>query len=297
MEVTEEKIRLDKYISDHSDYSRNLVINMIKNNSILVNGVPAKASYKVHIGDIITIKELPRLDEEITPWDYPVEVIYEDEYLMIINKPSGMTVHPGSGNHNHTLVNALIAHTKNLSDVNGLERLGIVHRIDKDTSGIIVVAKTNKAHEVLAEGFKNHTIKREYLALLCGVLPHDNVTIDAPIGRDVTNRLRMCVTPTNSKKAITHLKVLKRYKEYTLIKARLETGRTHQIRVHTKYIGYPVYNDPVYTNKECSEFGQFLHSYSIELNHPITNEKLVFTAELPPYFQDFLDKLETEEKN
>ena len=197
----------------------------------------------------------------------------------------------------HTLVNALKSYTDKLSDINGVERLGIVHRIDKDTSGLIMVAKTNKAHEILGEYFKEHSIKREYIALLCGIFPHDTATIDAPIGRDEKNRLRMTVTPNNSKKAITHLEVLKRYKAgYTLVKARLETGRTHQIRVHTKYIGYPVYNDPVYSNKSADDFGQFLHSYSMEFIHPITKEKMYFKKDVPKYFKDFLDKLDNEEK-
>ena len=207
-----------------------------------------------------------------------------------------MVVHPGNGNKDHTLVNALKNYTDKLSDINGVERLGIVHRIDKDTSGLIMVAKTNKAHEILGEYFKEHSIKREYIALLCGVFPHDTATIDAPIGRDEKNRLRMTVTPNNSKRAVTHLEVLKRYKAgFTLVKARLETGRTHQIRVHTKYIGYPVYNDPVYANKSTGDFGQFLHSYSMEFIHPITKEKMYFKRDVPKYFQDFLDKLNNEE--
>lgn len=290
-------VRIDKYIADNTDYSRNLILNLIKNGDILVNDSKIKPSYKVKQGDKITINNVKTDTEDITPWDYPLDIVFEDDDIIIINKPSGMVVHPGNGNKDHTLVNALKSYTDKLSDINGVERLGIVHRIDKDTSGLIMVAKTNKAHEILGEYFKEHSIKREYIALLCGIFPHDTATIDAPIGRDEKNRLRMTVTPNNSKKAITHLEVLKRYKAgYTLVKARLETGRTHQIRVHTKYIGYPVYNDPVYSNKSTNDFGQFLHSYSMEFIHPITKEKMYFKRDVPEYFKDFLDKLDNEEK-
>ena len=290
-------VRIDKYIADNTDYSRNLILNLIKNGDILVNDSKIKPSYKVKQGDKITINNVKTDTEDITPWDYPLDIVFEDDDIIIINKPSGMVVHPGNGNKDHTLVNALKSYTDKLSDINGVERLGIVHRIDKDTSGLIMVAKTNKAHEILGEYFKEHSIKREYIALLCGIFPHDTATIDAPIGRDEKNRLRMTVTPNNSKKAITHLEVLKRYKSgYTLVKARLETGRTHQIRVHTKYIGYPVYNDPVYSNKSTDDFGQFLHSYSMEFIHPITKEKMYFKRDVPKYFKDFLDKLDNEEE-
>lgn len=290
-------VRIDKYIADNTDYSRNLILNLIKNGDILVNDSKIKPSYKVKQGDKITINNVKTDTEDITPWDYPLDIVFEDDDIIIINKPSGMVVHPGNGNKDHTLVNALKSYTDKLSDINGVERLGIVHRIDKDTSGLIMIAKTNKAHEILGEYFKEHSIKREYIALLCGIFPHDTATIDAPIGRDEKNRLRMTVTPNNSKKAITHLEVLKRYKAgYTLVKARLETGRTHQIRVHTKYIGYPVYNDPVYSNKSTDDFGQFLHSYSMEFIHPITKEKMYFKRDVPKYFKDFLDKLDNEEE-
>ena len=289
-------VRIDKYLADNTDYSRNLILNLIKNGDILVNDKKIKPSYKVKCGDKITINNIKTDTDDITPWDYPLDIVYEDDDIIIVNKPSGMVVHPGNGNKDHTLVNALKNYTDKLSDINGVERLGIVHRIDKDTSGLIMVAKTNKAHEILGEYFKEHSIKREYIVLLCGVFPHDTATIDAPIGRDEKNRLRMTVTPNNSKRAVTHLEVLKRYKAgFTLVTARLETGRTHQIRVHTKYIGYPVYNDPVYANKSMGDFGQFLHSYSMEFIHPITKEKMYFKRDVPKYFQDFLDKLDNEE--
>lgn len=210
---------------------------------------------------------------------------------MIINKPSGMVVHPGNGNHEHTLVNALLGYTNNLSTNNDDIRPGIVHRIDKDTSGLMVVAKNNKCHELLAEAFKNKTINRYYTALVIGELDTESGIIDAPIGRDPNERKRYTVTKQNSKKAITHFNVIKRYKGYTLLNLKLDTGRTHQIRVHMKYIGYPIYNDPVYTNAKCSDFGQFLHSREIDFNHPITNKHLHFTAPLPKEFQDFINNL------
>lgn len=290
-------IRIDKYLSSNTSYSRNTILEMIENGYILVNNVVVKPSYKLKLKDNIFIKDGYIKDVTVEKKDIPLDIVYEDNDIIIINKPSGLVVHPGNGNYNNTLVNGLLYYTDNLSNNNGLERVGIVHRIDKDTSGLILACKNNKAHEVMALEFKNHTIKRTYIALLEGVLPHNKVTVDAPIGRDVSNRLKMAVTNKNSKNAITHIEVIKRYKNYTLVKCLLETGRTHQIRVHTKYIGYPVFNDPVYSNKPCTEFGQFLHSYSMEFNHPITKKHLYFECPLPKEFQDFLNKLEIEENS
>lgn len=290
-------IRIDKYLSSNTSYSRNTILGMIENGYILVNNVVEKPSYKLKLKDNIFIKDGYIKDVTVEKKDIPLDIVYEDNDIIIINKPSGLVVHPGNGNYNNTLVNGLLYYTDNLSNNNGLERVGIVHRIDKDTSGLILACKNNKAHEVMALEFKNHTIKRTYIALLEGVLPHNKVTVDAPIGRDVNNRLKMAVTNKNSKNAITHIEVIKRYKNYTLVKCLLETGRTHQIRVHTKYIGYPVFNDPVYSNKPCTEFGQFLHSYSMEFNHPITKKHLYFECPLPKEFQDFLNKLEIEENS
>lgn len=290
-------IRIDKYLSSNTSYSRNTILGMIENGYILVNNVVVKPSYKLKLKDNIFIKDGYIKDVKKKKKDIPLDIVYEDNDIIIINKPSGLVVHPGNGNYNNTLVNGLLYYTDNLSNNNGLERVGIVHRIDKDTSGLILACKNNKAHEVMALEFKNHTIKRTYIALLEGVLPHNKVTVDAPIGRDVNNRLKMAVTNKNSKNAITHIEVIKRYKNYTLVKCLLETGRTHQIRVHTKYIGYPVFNDPVYSNKPCTEFGQFLHSYSMEFNHPITKKHLYFECPLPKEFQDFLNKLEIEENS
>ena len=290
-------IRIDKYLSSNTSYSRNTILGMIENGYILVNNVVVKPSYKLKLKDNIFIKDGYIKDVTVEKKDIPLDIVYEDNDIIIINKPSGLVVHPGNGNYNNTLVNGLLYYTDNLSNNNGLERVGIVHRIDKDTSGLILACKNNKAHEVMALEFKNHTIKRTYIALLEGVLPHNKVTVDAPIGRDVNNRLKMAVTNKNSKNAITHIEVIKRYKNYTLVKCLLETGRTHQIRVHTKYIGYPVFNDPVYSNKPCTEFGQFLHSYSMEFNHPITKKHLYFECPLPKEYQDFLNKLEIEENS
>lgn len=284
--------RIDKYLSEILDESRSVITKMIDEGFILVNNQKVKASKSLKENDLISIQDGFKIDCDIKPSDIPLNIIFEDENVILINKQSGLTVHPGSGNYDNTMVNALMYYTNNLSDISGDERPGIVHRIDKDTSGLILVAKNNKSHQILAEDFKNKRIKREYIALINGVFPHNKATIDAPIGRDETDRKKMTVTDKNSKKAITHLTVLKRYKDYTLVSLILDTGRTHQIRVHMKYIGYPIYNDPVYSNKKATEFGQFLHSYKINFEEPITKEKLEFIAPLPKEFQDFLNTLE-----
>lgn len=284
--------RIDKYLSEILDESRSVITKMIDEGFILVNNQKVKASKSLKENDLISIQDGFKIDRDIKPADIPLNIVFEDENVILINKQSGLTVHPGSGNYDNTMVNALMYYTNNLSDISGDERPGIVHRIDKDTSGLILVAKNNKSHQILAEDFKNKRIKREYIALINGVFPHNKATIDAPIGRDETDRKKMTVTDKNSKKAITHLTVLKRYKDYTLVSLILDTGRTHQIRVHMKYIGYPIYNDPVYSNKKATEFGQFLHSYKINFEEPITKEKLEFIAPLPKEFQDFLNTLE-----
>ena len=251
-----------------------------------------KASYKINLNEEIIIHDEEfKVEEDILPVKMDLNIVYEDEYLMVINKPSGLVVHPGNGNYNNTLVNGLMYYTKNLSDVGGEFRPGIVHRIDKDTSGLLLIAKTNQVHEILADDFKNKRIKREYIALLDGVFRQGSATIDAPIGRDKQNREKMAVVE-DGKHAVTHMKVLKRYKEYTLVSCILETGRTHQIRVHMAYIGYPVHNDPVYAKKEATSFGQFLHSYKMNFVHPITKKEMEFTCPLPKYFEEFLDSLE-----
>lgn len=292
VKVTEENERIDKYIAKTTDLSRTLISKMINNGFILVNNKKTKNNYKVKLNDIITIDENYKESTAVLPEKMDLNIVYEDNDILIINKPSGMVVHPGNGNYSGTLVNGLMYYTNNLSSVNGEIRPGIVHRIDKDTSGLIIVAKNNKAHEILSNYFQNKTITRTYIALVKGELKTNSATIDAPIGRSEKDRKKMAVTSKNSKNAVTHLTVLKRYKGYTLVKLKLDTGRTHQIRVHMQYIGHPVYNDPVYTNDKCSEFGQFLHSYSMEFIHPITKEKMYFECPLPDYFEDFLKCLE-----
>ena len=290
--VDEANVRIDKYLASKLDYSREYIGKLIDSKLVLVNEKVVKASYKVSLNDEIIIHdEEMKIENNILPVKMDLDIVYEDEYLMVINKPSGLVVHPGSGNYNNTLVNGLMYYTKNLSDIGGEARPGIVHRIDKDTSGLLLIAKTNKVHEMLADDFKNKRIKREYIALLDGVFMGGSATIDAPIGRDKQNRERMAVVE-DGKHAVTHLKVLKRYDQYTLVSCILETGRTHQIRVHMAYIGYPVHNDPVYSKREATSFGQFLHSYKMNFVHPITKKGMEFVCPLPKYFEEFLDHLE-----
>ena len=289
--VERENERLDKYIASVTDYSRELVTKMLKDDYILVNGKLEKGSYKVKNGDIISIKERYVQEMDVVPKKMDLNIVFEDDYLMVINKPSGLTVHPGSGNSDNTLVNGLMYYTNNLSSVGGDFRPGIVHRLDKDTSGLMIIAKDNKCHTLLADDFKNKRIHREYVALLDGVFPQNSATIDAPIKKKKENFEKMTVA-AGGKKAITHLSVIKKYKDYTLVRLALETGRTHQIRVHLSYIGYPVHNDPVYSKKPSDDFGQFLHSEYLKFVHPITGETLEFRADLPKQFAYFLESLE-----
>ncbi len=288
VEVLREE-RIDKYLTEELGISRSTVKKMIDEGFVLVNGKKVKASLILSEADELFVKDGFIKEASFEAEDIPINIVYEDDDLLVINKKSGMVVHPGNGNTSGTLVNALMHYTKNLSNKEAF-RPGIVHRIDKDTSGLMLVAKNDKAHDILAEGFKNKTIKREYIALVCGVIGEDSGVIDAPIGRDAKDRKKMCVTSENSKKAVTHFKVLKRYEHYTLLRLILDTGRTHQIRVHMKYIGHPVYNDPVY-GKAYNDFGQFLHSASIDFEQPTTHEHLHFECDVPIEFQDFLDTL------
>lgn len=288
VEVLREE-RIDKYLAEELDISRSTVKKMIDEGFVLVNGKEVKASLILSEADELFVKDGFIKEASFEAEDIPINIVYEDDDLLVINKKSGMVVHPGNGNTSGTLVNALMHYTKNLSKKEAF-RPGIVHRIDKDTSGLMLVAKNDKAHDILAEGFKNKTIKREYIALVCGVIQEDSGVIDAPIGRDTKDRKKMCVTSENSKKAVTYFKVLKRYEHYTLLRLILDTGRTHQIRVHMKYIGHPVYNDPVY-GKAYNDFGQFLHSASIDFEQPTTHEHLHFECDVPKEFQDFLDTL------
>ncbi|MGM9881338.1 MAG: RluA family pseudouridine synthase [Bacilli bacterium] len=287
--------RLDKYLGETTDYTRSKIKKMIDNESILVNGKKVKPSYILKENDNISLTDYVE-DIDILPENIPLDILYEDDYLIVVNKESGMVVHPAPGNYKGTLVNALMYHTNHLSTVNTSIRPGIVHRIDADTSGLLLVAKNDHVHNILAEAIQKKEVVREYIALVSGVIKEDSATIDAPIGRDPKNRKKMCVTSENSKDAITHLTVIERYKNATLIRCKLETGRTHQIRVHLNYIGHPIINDPVYGHKKLIDpnFGQMLHAEKISFVHPITKEYLSFTKEPPKRFMEIL-KLYKEE--
>lgn len=283
--------RLDKYLSTSLEISRSKIQKLTKQGKITVNGKIVSASYQVKEEDYITIDDELDFTITIEPENIPLDIIYEDEYLMVINKKSGMVVHPAPGNYSHTLVNALLYYL-NLGKTKNM-RPGIVHRLDKDTSGLMLVAKTEEILENLSQMIKEKKVKRHYLALVEGIIGPESATIDAPIGRDQNNRERMCVTDINSKEAITHIKVLKRYIKNTLIECILDTGRTHQIRVHLSYINHPVVNDPIYNKKKSTSFGQMLHSKSIEFIHPITKKNLYFEQDVPIEFQNYIENLET----
>ena len=289
--IDNDGIRIDKYLLDKLDISRNKIQKLINDNNILVNGKSVKTSYIVRVDDLIECDFLYKEKIDILPEDIPLDIVYEDDDLLVVNKPSGMVVHPAVGNYSHTLVNALMYHCNNLSQVNGVIRPGIIHRIDADTSGLLLVAKNDMAHVDLAKQISEKSVKREYIALVDGVIKEDTATIDAPIGRDVKNRKKMCVTADNSKDAITNIKVIERYKNSTLITCSLLTGRTHQIRVHMNYIGHSVINDPVYGSKKLvdSLFGQMLHARKIGFVHPRTHEYMEFTCEPPEKFLDILE--------
>ena len=289
--------RIDSYLSKRLDFSRSKIVKMLNNNSILVNDKEIKNSYQLKVGDVITIGEYIEEDMSIEPENIPLEIVYEDDDVIVVNKPNGMVVHPAIGNNHGTLVNALLYHSKKLSDINGEFRPGIVHRIDAYTTGLLMVAKNNKAHEILANELSKKETTRKYVALVWGVIKEDTATIDAPIGRDSNDRKKMAVTSINSKDAITHLKVLKRFKDATLIELQLETGRTHQIRVHMNYIEHPVVNDPVYGKRKLiDETGQCLHAKTIGFIHPTTNKYMEFTSELPECFTNILNIFEEEKK-
>ncbi len=291
IKVEENNIRLDKYLMNNTEYSRSKLQKMIDEGYILVNDKIVKASYSVRLGDVITIDEYEE-ESNIEPENIPLDIVYEDDYLLVINKPSGMVVHPAPGNYHGTLVNALMYHVNQLSNVNGSIRPGIVHRIDADTSGLLLVAKDDNTHNDLAKQISEKSVTRKYLCLVHGVINEDSATIDAPIGRDVHDRKKMCVTGENSKDAITHIRVLERYAKATLIECTLETGRTHQIRVHMSYINHPVVNDPVYGyNKlDDKEFGQMLHAKEIGFVHPISHKFMDFVVEPPQKFNEILEK-------
>lgn len=295
IEVKDDKrVRIDVYLSNELDYPRSKIQKMIENDYILVNNRKVKNSYKLEKNDIIEIKEYNE-NIEIKAENIPLDIVYEDDDVIVVNKKSGMVVHPGAGNYSKTLVNALMHYSKNLSKVNGDFRPGIVHRIDKDTSGLLLVAKNDFAHNFLAKELEEKKVNRVYIALVSGNINHDTGTVDAPIGRNPNDRKKMDVTDKNSKNAITHFKVLERYKNATLIECKLETGRTHQIRVHMKYINHPVINDPIYgSKKNVSGFGQLLHAKTIGFHHPRTNEYLEFSVPIPDEFNEILDKYKEE---
>lgn len=288
-------LRLDKVlVSELKDRSREFIMRLIDEGEVLVNDKKAKNSYRVKENDEITINIPEAKNLDATPQDIPLDIVYEDDDIIVINKPRDLVVHPSNGHEDGTLVNALLAHCTNLSGINGVKRPGIVHRIDKDTTGLLVVAKNDYAHEFLAKQLEDHTLHREYIALVKGVIKEEDGKIIAPIGRDKYNRQKMAVDVKNGKPAVTHFHVLKRFNQYTLISCVLETGRTHQIRVHMNYIGYPIEGDQVYGPKSHLLFdkGQLLHAEKLILIHPKTKKKMTFSAPLPKDFQDVIDNLE-----
>lgn len=285
--------RIDKVISNiDGEWSRSQVQQWIKDGNVTVNGSSSKANYKCNTGDVIvvTIPEPESLD--VVPEEMDLEIFYEDKDVLVVNKPRGMVVHPAPGHSSGTLVNGLMAHCKDLSGINGVLRPGIVHRIDKDTSGLLMVAKNDLAHESLVNQLVNKTVTRKYQAIVHGNIPHDFGTIDAPIGRDKHERQNMMVTDENSKHAVTHFNVIERFQDFTYVECQLETGRTHQIRVHMKYIGYPLAGDPKYGPKKTLDIdGQALHAGILGFIHPRTNEYLQFEAPLPADFEHLLKVL------
>lgn len=269
--------RIDKYIAQHSNFSRTEIQHFIDQNLVLVNNnIVRKSNFQVHEEQEILVKPKEAQSILIKPEKIFLDIVYEDEDIIIINKKSGMVVHPAPGHYSHTLVNALMYHFNQLSQVNNTIRPGIVHRIDKDTSGLLIIAKNNLAHRKLAENFKTHQIKRTYLAWVEGILPNKIIHIDLPIGRHVVHRTKMTVTKVNSKKAVTHVYALENFNNKTLVKCELETGRTHQIRVHLAHINHPIVGDYVYGRKKQSGNGQLLHAYKLKFKHPITNKELTF---------------------
>lgn len=290
----EEPKRIDAYISGNTEYSRTAVQRLIEEEKITVNGKKEKASYKVQNGDKIEIEEEPAKEIELKAQDIPLQILYEDDDIIVVNKPKGMVVHPANGNPDGTLVNAIMSICKDsLSGIGGEIRPGIVHRLDKNTSGAIIIAKNDKAHINLSEQLKNHEIKKTYIALVRGVVKENNATINMPIGRSKKDRKKMDIDK-NGKEAITHFKVLKRYKDCTLLEINIETGRTHQIRVHLSHIGYPIIGDEVYSNgkNKWNIEGQCLHAKSLDFKHPITGKNMHIEAPIPEYFENIIKELD-----
>ena len=285
---SDEGKRLDNYLLEIVDETRSNISKHIKLGDVLVNDKVVKAGYSLKENDEITINEWKETTD-VLPEEMPLNIVFENENVIVVNKPSGLVVHPGNGNQTGTLVNGLLSYTEDLSEIDE-NRPGIVHRIDKDTSGLLLISKNNKAHNILADDFKNKRIKRKYIALVSGIIKEDKGKINAPIGRDTKDRKRMMVTDVNSKSAITNFTVLERYKNATLVECILETGRTHQIRVHMAYIGHPLINYPVYNKKHIiNEYGQMLHAKYIGFNEPITKEFLEFEVEPDEEFNRILE--------
>lgn len=288
--------RLDSYISDNMDkISRSFAQKLIENQQITINGKNEKASYKVCVGDKVEVDVPEAQDTRLKAQDIPVEVVYEDKDIIVVNKPKGMVVHPANGNPDGTLVNAILAMCKDsLSGIGGEIRPGIVHRLDKDTSGLLIIAKNDEAHVKMSKQIQDRLVTKKYIALVKGVVKDDEATIDMPIARSKVDRKKMAVDK-DGKQAVTHFKVIKRYKRYTLLEIKIDTGRTHQIRVHMAKIGYPVVGDMVYSNgkNEFGVEGQMLHAKSLEFSHPITGKKMHLEAPLPEYFTKVLEELDS----
>jgi len=287
----EEPKRIDAYLSEKTEYSRTAIQRLIDEEKIKINGKKEKSSYKVQKGDKIEIEEEKAKEIELKAQDIPLEILYEDNDIIVVNKPKGMVVHPANGNPDGTLVNAIMSICKDsLSGIGGEIRPGIVHRLDKNTSGAIIIAKNDKAHIALSDGLKNHEIKKTYIALVRGIVKENNATINMPIARSKKDRKKMDVDK-NGKEAITHFKVIKRYQDCTLLEINIETGRTHQIRVHLSHIGYPIIGDDVYSNgkNKWNIEGQCLHAKSLDFKHPITGKELHIEAPMPEYFQKILE--------
>lgn len=290
--------RIDTYIPSKSEYSRAMIQKMMDNGNILVNGKKVKVSYKVQADDEITIKEQAAKEISLEAQDIPIEVLYEDNDIIVVNKPKGMVVHPANGNPDGTLVNAIMSICKNsLSGIGGEIRPGIVHRLDKDTSGALIVAKNDKSHIKMSEQIKNHEVEKTYIALVKGFVKENEATIDMPIGRSLKDRKKMAVRK-EGKNAVTHFKVIERFQNYTLLEVKIETGRTHQIRVHLSEIGYPIVGDEVYSNgkNEWNIHGQCLHAKSLKFKHPITEKEMCIEAPIPEYFQNIIKELEEKNK-
>ncbi len=296
VDASNSNLRLDKYLSSTLEgFSRTHIAKLIEEGHCYVNSKEAKSSLKLKENDVIEIRIPEAKPLEINKEDIPLDIVYEDQDILIINKAQGMVVHPANGHYEHTLVNAVLAHCSDLSGINGVARPGIVHRIDKDTSGLICIAKNDAAHLALAEQLKDHTMSRTYIALVRGVISENSGEINLPIGRDPHNRQKMAVTRTNSKEAITYFKVLNRFSEHTLVECHLKTGRTHQIRVHLSYIGFPVEGDPLYAGRKYDSLyknGQLLVATRLKLIHPSSKEEMTFKIDLPEYFKEIIDHLE-----